>query len=341
MRAATIIGGGLSGLCLGIGLRRRGVPVRIIEAGTYPRHKVCGEFLSGQGREVLAALGIEAHLTGALQACDVTFSLGASTTAVRALSSPALCISRWKMDAALAKMFASLGGELITAQRASTAAGEGIVRATGRRPQAEEGGWRLFGLKAHAHGVTLAAGLEMHFTPRGYVGLCAVEDGRVNVCGLFRSREPVPTLARDWRGWLGGEPGSALHARLAEARWDDASFSSVAALGLTPRRPLLSKEMSIGDAVTMIPPVTGNGMSMACESAFAAIEPLAAWSAGRSSWDETRLTLSRQLDAKFASRLRTAEILQRIVIHPAARWVLFRSVKLVPALQGLLFQMTR
>ena len=341
MRAATIIGGGLSGLCLGIGLRRRGVPVRIIEAGTYPRHKVCGEFLSGQGRKALAALGIETHLTGALQACDVTFSLGASTTAVRALSSPALCISRWKMDAALAKMFASLGGELITAQRASTAAGEGIVRATGRRPQAEEGGWRLFGLKAHAHGVTLGAGLEMHFTPRGYVGLCAVEDGRVNVCGLFRSREPVPTLARDWRGWLGGEPGSALHARLAEARWDDASFSSVAALGLTPRRALLSKEMSIGDAVTMIPPVTGNGMSMACESAFAAIEPLAAWSAGRSSWDETRLTLSRQLDAKFASRLRTAAILQRMVIHPAARWVLFRSVKLVPALQGLLFQMTR
>ena len=42
MKAVTIIGGGLSGLCLGIGLRQRGVPVRIIEAGTYPRHKVCG-----------------------------------------------------------------------------------------------------------------------------------------------------------------------------------------------------------------------------------------------------------------------------------------------------------
>ncbi len=341
MKAVTIIGGGLSGLCLGIGLRHRGVPVRVIEAGTYPRHKVCGEFLSGKGREVLAMLGIEASLSGAREASDVTFSLGASTTAVRALPSPALCISRWKMDAALAEMFTSLGGELITSQRASTEAGEGIVRATGRRPQAEEGGWRLFGLKAHAHGITLGAGLEMHFTPRGYVGLCAVEDGRVNVCGLFRSREPVPALARDWRRWLGGEPGSALHARLAEARWDDASFSSVAALGLTPRRALLSEETSIGDAVTMIPPVTGNGMSMACESAADAIEPLAAWSAGASSWDEARLTLSRRFDAAFSSRLRTAAILQRVVVHPAARWVLFQSVKLVPALQRLLFQMTR
>jgi 2-polyprenyl-6-methoxyphenol hydroxylase-like FAD-dependent oxidoreductase len=341
MRAITIIGGGLSGLCLGIGLRRCGVPVRIIEAGTYPRHKVCGEFLSGKGREVLAALGIGARLPEAREARDVTFSLGASTTAVRALPSPALCISRWKMDAALAEMFTSLGGELITSQRASIEAGEGTVRATGRRPQTNEGGWRLFGLKAHAHGISLGAGLEMHFTRRGYVGLCAVEDGRVNVCGLFRSRQPVPALARDWREWLGGEPGSALHARLAGARWDDASFSSVAALALAPRRAPLAEEMSIGDAVTMIPPVTGNGMSMACESAAAAIEPLAAWSAGASSWAEAGQTLARRLDADFASRLRTATFLQWAIVHRAVRAALFQSARLVPALQGLLFQKTR
>ncbi|MFN0129686.1 MAG: NAD(P)/FAD-dependent oxidoreductase [Verrucomicrobiales bacterium] len=110
MRAVTIIGGGLSGLCLGIGLRRRGVPVSIMEAGTYPRHKVCGEFLSGKGRDVLVALGIEARLAGAREARDVTFSLGARTSAVRALPSPALCISRWKMDAALAEMYMIRGG---------------------------------------------------------------------------------------------------------------------------------------------------------------------------------------------------------------------------------------
>jgi 2-polyprenyl-6-methoxyphenol hydroxylase-like FAD-dependent oxidoreductase len=36
----TIIGGGLAGLTLGIGLRHRGVPVKIFEAGSYPRHRV-------------------------------------------------------------------------------------------------------------------------------------------------------------------------------------------------------------------------------------------------------------------------------------------------------------
>ena len=42
----TIIGGGLAGLTLGIGLRQRNVPVTIREAGQYPRHRVCGEFIS-------------------------------------------------------------------------------------------------------------------------------------------------------------------------------------------------------------------------------------------------------------------------------------------------------
>jgi hypothetical protein len=53
------------------------------------------------------------------------------------------------------------------------------------------------------------------------------------------------------------------------------------------------------------------------------------------------MTLSRRIDNEFASRLRTAAILQRAIVHPAARWLLFQSVKLIPAFQGILFQKTR
>ena len=58
MREIEIVGGGLSGLSLGIYLRKRGVPVRILEAGGYPRHKVCGEFVCGVSSDVLAEMGI-------------------------------------------------------------------------------------------------------------------------------------------------------------------------------------------------------------------------------------------------------------------------------------------
>ena len=55
----TLVGGGIAGLSLGIGLRRAGVPVTLIEASTYPRHRVCGEFISGVSQETLKLLGVE------------------------------------------------------------------------------------------------------------------------------------------------------------------------------------------------------------------------------------------------------------------------------------------
>jgi 2-polyprenyl-6-methoxyphenol hydroxylase-like FAD-dependent oxidoreductase len=53
--SVTIVGGGLAGLMLGIGLRQRGVPVTVWEAGRYPRHRACGEFISAGGHLLLDA----------------------------------------------------------------------------------------------------------------------------------------------------------------------------------------------------------------------------------------------------------------------------------------------
>jgi len=49
-RSVEVVGGGLAGLSLGLALRRRGVPVTVWEAGHYPRHRVCGEFITGLDR---------------------------------------------------------------------------------------------------------------------------------------------------------------------------------------------------------------------------------------------------------------------------------------------------
>ena len=54
----TIAGGGLAGLSLGIALQSRGVTVTLHEASTYPRHRVCGEFISGVSEETLETMGI-------------------------------------------------------------------------------------------------------------------------------------------------------------------------------------------------------------------------------------------------------------------------------------------
>jgi 2-polyprenyl-6-methoxyphenol hydroxylase-like FAD-dependent oxidoreductase len=335
LKPITIAGGGLAGLTLGIGLRRREVPVAILEAGRYPRHRVCGEFISGRGQAILNELALLPLLegAGAVSATTVQFISGRNRSPTRRLAAPALCLSRYSLDALLAKEFQRLGGELRENTRATvTEPREGFVRASGRRAQPTESGWRWFGVKAHARAPTLTADLEMHVSSDGYVGVNRIDHDEVNVCGLFRTRagdpaepiggranlrdEPPPASPLEW---LRGRTGSPLRERLAGTQFDEESVCTVAGLSLKPRHAATLNECCLGDALTMIPPVTGNGMSMAFESAALAIEPLAAYSRGERDWRETQRAIARACDAAFARRLAWAQWLQWLMFSPVLR----------------------
>jgi 2-polyprenyl-6-methoxyphenol hydroxylase-like FAD-dependent oxidoreductase len=324
VKPITIVGGGLAGLTLGIGLRQRGVPVTIWEAGRYPRHRVCGEFICGNGPAVLERLGLLPRFeqAGALRARTAMFVAGSNRSPVRQLPAPALCLSRYLMDALLAKAFQKLEGRFQENRRwSSDEYGEGVVRATGRRAQPTEGGWRWFGIKAHvpsSNPLDLAADLEMHLSSAGYVGVNRINGGEVNVCGLFRARRGDPRQGSRLE-WLRGEAGSLLHERLDAAQFDERSECSVAGLSLRPQQATTKKECCVGDALTMTPPITGNGMSMAFESAEMAVEPLAAYSRGELNWTQARERIALACDDAFTRRLAWARLLQRMMFSPLLR----------------------
>jgi 2-polyprenyl-6-methoxyphenol hydroxylase-like FAD-dependent oxidoreductase len=322
LKPITIVGGGLAGLTLGIGLRQRGIPVTVWEAGHYPRHRVCGEFISGRGNDVLARLGLLDSFfeAGAELGSTAALYLGRFGSPVRTLGTPALCLSRFAMDALLARHLRQAGGELREDARwREEGYGEGVVRANGRRLQPREDGCQWFGLKVHAHNVLLTADLEMHGAQTGYVGFCRLGSGAVNVCGLFRRTASKPEPAQTWRDLLRGRPGTPLWDCLAGAAFDQGSFCSVAGFSLKPHRAVSRGECCVGDALTMIPPVTGNGMSMAFEAAELAIGPLAAYSRGESSWSEARQSVAEACDHAFARRLAWARWLQWMMFAPLLR----------------------
>jgi flavin-dependent dehydrogenase len=314
----TIVGGGLAGLTLGIGLQQRKIPVTVVEAGNYPRHRVCGEFISGRGQQSLARLGLQESLilAGAVPAQNAAFFTATRATAPRELPAHALCLSRLTLDQLLADKFQRLGGKLITGRRwRENEFTEGVVRASGRRLQSQPNGPRWFGLKVHARKVSLCADLEMHFSSRGYVGLCKIAGGKVNVCGLFQldHRNPKPV---DAQALLRGRPGSILSRRLADADLDESSVCATAGLSLQAGRATAYPEICVGDAITMIPPLTGNGMSMAFESAELAMQPLASWSRGEISWSMAKDMIARACDMRFAGRLAWASRLQPFLLSP-------------------------
>jgi flavin-dependent dehydrogenase len=318
-REIEIVGGGLAGLALGLALRRADVPATLFEAGQYPRHRVCGEFIAGLDEATIGTLGLGPFLAGARRHHEVAWIFGNGPVQRRQrLPEPALGISRHRLDAALAAAFAEAGGRLHAGTRvADTQPREGRVLCTGRRRA--NPGW--MGLKFHVRGLRLASDLELHLGDQCYVGLAPIEDDRVNVCGLFGRRPLCAKGPNLLLGYLQAAGLTALAQRLTDSVIDPTSFCSVAgvdfdagiATGMGP---------SLGDAAGVMPPFTGNGMAMAFQSAASALPHLQDYARGGADWTKTSERIARELATRFNRRLHTAALLHPWILRPARqRWL--------------------
>lgn len=325
-RPVEIIGGGLAGLSLGLSLRRADVSVTVIEAGTYPRHRVCGEFITGLSASTIDRLGLASFLSDARLHREVTWFLRERPLRHQTLAEPAFALSRHALDQRLANAFTAAGGDLRTHTRADlTATPDGRVFATGRRPARPE--W--IGLKCHAFDLPLVSELELHLGDHAYVGLCAVEDGRINISGLFRQRADLQNLARETAlvTYLRATGLNALTDRLATAVIDPASYSAIAGLGFS-KPSTHTDRIVIGDTYAMIPPFTGHGMAMAFQSAEHALDPLLAWSRGDTPWSDTLRTVQQRLRSLFRVRLASASALHPFLFRPSRQRLLATASRL-------------
>jgi len=82
-------------------------------------------------------------------------------------------------------------------------------------------------------------------------------------------------------------------------------------------------------------------MSMAFESAELALEPLAAWSRGKTPWPEARTQIARRCDAAFARRLAWAKWLQRFLLTPSFQNVLVALASRSDCFWQMAFEKTR
>lgn len=312
-RPVRIVGGGLAGLSLGIGLRRAGVPVEIFESGGYPRHRVCGEFVTGLDDAAIEALGIGSVFAGAGSHRTATWFLRGRPFWRLDLPAPARAISRYVLDARLAELFGDVGGHLhVHTRHAPPPVAPGWVGAGGRR-LAGSSPW--IGLKVHARDLPLVDDLELHLGDAAYVGLSAVEDGWINVCGLFRRRAGLrPDREHALAAYLGASGLGGVAERLAAAVVRPGSATAVAGLECAARA-VTGQGIRLGDAGGMIPPFTGNGMAMAINGAALALDPLVAWARGAGSWEETARRVGKRLRQETRLRLASAAMLHPFVLH--------------------------
>jgi len=314
----------VAGLGLGILLRTRGVPVTIHEAAAYPRHRVCGEFVAGRGAEILTGLELPGLSAKPLRLRATRWWGRRGERFDAPLPRAALGVSRHTLDAALAGRFQDLGGELLTGSRAGDdLAPAGTVWATGRRAGKSR---RWIGLKCHAGGFALGADLEMFLGQGAYAGASRVEGDRVNIAGLFPLRTDI-SAPRDalMPAYLRAHGMHGFADRVSAARVDPASCCGVSAFDFAPAS-LGPRRLEIGDARLVVPPFTGNGISLALEHASAIAPVLEAWSHGALGW-ETALDRAHACLGPFDARVRRARWLQRLLLAPRGQGVLWGAAR--------------
>ncbi len=181
MPLVRVIGGGPAGSCAALAALAEGAQVEVFEISAFPRHKVCGEFLSPEAAAWLDATGAaEAfHRLGPARLERVCLHFGARQKSWR-LAEPAFGISRFALDHFLQQLTLARGARWIREK----AGGQPppVVIAHGRKLAAEKGS-RRFGFKAHFAGPA-GTDVDLFFFDGCYLGVSAVESGHVNVCGL-------------------------------------------------------------------------------------------------------------------------------------------------------------
>jgi flavin-dependent dehydrogenase len=342
-----VAGAGPAGSACAIAAARAGAKVLLLEKDRFPRHKVCGEFISPESLHLLAwLLGPEVFRDRPEIGRARVFSAGARTALP--IIPPALSVPRFDLDAALLRSAQRAGVEtkentdirevqprpiFYVRNGDTTFTGRAVVNATGRwshlslhTPAKNSHKW--IGLKGHFQEADPPPSVDLYFFQGGYCGVQPVSKNAVNVCAMVRAdvahslEEVFPMLpelwqrSRDWR----------------------AVFPAIATSSLYFRRPRTEfREMLLaGDSAAFIDPFAGDGISLALQSGTLAAESLMPFFQGTCSLGQARLNYHATYMRQFATAFRNAAWVRRILSAPLpVQSVLVRLAGLAPIARAL------
>jgi flavin-dependent dehydrogenase len=346
----AIIGGGPAGSSAAITAARSGARVALFEARDFPRHKVCGEFVSAESLDLLAWLLHDTPEAAAL--FEHAPVLGRTRLFFRervieaAVSPVALSITRYDLDALLWDAAQRAGAEIhpncevtaiggdspFTLQSSSgTHSAKALIIAAGRWSQFTidrtlPRGPRWIGVKAqfrepHAEGST-----DLYFFESGYCGVQPVGVDTVNACAMVRS--DCATSLDEVFG---------LHPRLAKRAtgWQTLIQSiSTAPLVYREPQPMCNNIAFVGDAAAFIDPFAGDGISIAVRSGRVAAECLCKFLMGRNPLAAAVAAYEVEYSRQFTPLITAAARVRALFSLPAlAKPVVFELLRLPGLIQ--------
>jgi flavin-dependent dehydrogenase len=358
----AIIGGGPAGTSAAISAAGRGASVLLLERGRFPRHKVCGEFVSAESLGLLRDLLDPQHdalLRDAIRIPRARIFVDGRT--LQSTVNPAAAsIARVDLDAALWHSAERAGVDARWQVTVQSVAGSGpfqlltndgnfearaLINASGRwsnlnlptAPSVSRNE-KWLGVKAHFAEPVSAPSVDLYFFDGGYCGVEPVGvtggSARVNTSAMVRA-DVASTLTEVFLQ----HPALRERSRKWTLLSDPVSTSPLIFRDPQPERDGV---LMIGDAAGFVDPFVGDGISLALRSGSLAAQCLRSFFAGETSLNEAVHKYDLSYRQSLLPVFRTSSTIRRALLWPGTvrKPVLFLLEK-SPAITSYLVRKTR
>jgi flavin-dependent dehydrogenase len=331
----AIVGGGLAGLASAIHLSKAGLQVTLIEKNEYPKHKVCGEYISNEVLPYLQYLDADPLTIGAKKINRFLLSTTRGKTIETKLPLGGFGVSRFTLDHFLLQKaienncsiiqdtvsdvhFANDSFEVYTKEGKQLSA-KIVIGAFGKRSNMDVALDRSFiknrspfvAVKTHVQGNFPDDLVALHNFKGGYCGVSQVENGHLNICYLanYTSFQQHKNIDAFNKAVLYKNPHlKNIFENTVPVFEQPLTISQVS---FSDKTTVQDHILMCGDAAGMIHPLCGNGMAMAIHSAKIVSELLIDYLNKKiKTRQELETAYSQQWKTAFKKRITTGRVLQ-------------------------------
>src|SRR5688500_5401230 len=351
----AIAGGGLAGLCAAILLRRKGYRVILFEKEKYPFHKVCGEYISLESRDLLISLGLPIDDWNLPVVTQLSLTSPDGNELNQRLPLGGFGISRFKIDEEL-KNIALLNNVAI---HEDTRVQEIVYSNNMFSVHTDKGSWKskvccsaagkrsnldvkwkrnfvihkpnmlnnFIAVKYHAILEYPRTLISLHNFKNGYCGISPVEDNKTCICYLTTASN-LRANNNDIRQME--EKVMFRNAFLKEAFENSAMIYSkpltISQISFEKKEQVLDHVLMLGDSAGMITPLCGNGMSMALFSSKMAAGFIEQFLSGKINRSEMESSYSMEWKKIFGRRLFAGRVIQSLF---GKEWITNKTVSIL------------
>lgn len=359
-----IIGGGLAGLTSAIHLSMQGLQVTLIEKSGYPRHKVCGEYISNEITPYLLWLGLDVSLLKPVAISKFEFTTQNGNMAKANLPLGGFGISRYSLDNLLYQkakangcsviedtvIDVSFSNDTFTVKTPNQILSSRIVLgAFGKRSNIDQVLSRAFilkkkspwlAVKGHYSGNFSNDVVGLHNFNGGYCGVSKVENDVINICYLadYATFKKYKNIEDYQKNVL--YQNRHLKFIFENSRLLFEKPVTISQIAFDSKQPVENHIIMIGDTAGLIHPLCGNGMAMAIHSAKIASELVLDFQSGYISRKILEKKYIKNWNQYFGRRMLFGRILAKILTQKKITNVLLRLVTSFPKMLPLIIRQT-